>query len=67
MNFVIKLPISTNLKSKTNDLILVIVNELTKMIYYKPIKVTINTPGLVEVIIKAVIQYDSLVNSIVSD
>ncbi len=37
------------------------------MVYYKLVKVTINTPALVEVFIKAVVQYHSLSDLIVSD
>ncbi len=55
MDYVTGLPISTNWKSETYDSILVIVNRLTKMIHYKPVKVIINTPALAKVIIKAVV------------
>ncbi len=37
------------------------------MIHYEPVKVTINTPGLAKVIIKAVVQHQSLPDLIVSD
>ncbi len=36
------------------------------MVYYEPVKVTINAPALGEVIIEAVVQYHSLLDSIVS-
>ncbi len=42
MDFVTGLPLSTDWKSETFDLILVIVNRLTKMVHYKPVKVTID-------------------------
>ena len=67
MDFITKLPVSTNWKSETNDSILVIVNRLTKMVYYKVIKITINSWGLVEVIIKAILRQNGLLDSIVSD
>ena len=67
MDFVTKLPVSTNWKDETYDSILVIVNRLIKMIYYKLVKVTINVPGLTKVIIKVVVQYHGLSDSIVSD
>ncbi len=54
MDFVIGLPISTNWKVETYNLILVIVNRLTKMTFYEPIKVIVNISASVEVIIKAV-------------
>ncbi len=67
MDFVTGLPISTNLKGETYNSILVIVDRLTKMVHYKPVKVTIDAPALAEVIIKAVVRHHSLPDSIVSD
>ena len=67
MDFVIGLPVSINWKEETYDSILVIVDWLTKMIYYKPVKITIDTLGLVKVIIKAIMQYYGLLDLIVSD
>ncbi len=67
IDFVIGLPISTNWKGKTYDSILVIVDRLSKMIYYELVKVTINASALAEVIIEAVVRYHGLPNSIVSD
>ncbi len=67
MDFVTGLPISTNWKGETYDSILVIVNQVTKMVHYKLVKVTIDVPDLVEAIIKAVVQYYGLPDSIVSD
>ena len=37
------------------------------MIHYKPVKVTINAPGLAEVIINMVVRHHSLPDSIVTD
>ncbi len=67
MDFVTGLPISTNWKGETYNSILVIVDRLTKMIHYKPIKVTINAPALAEVIIEVVVRHYGLLDSIVSD
>ncbi len=67
MDFVTGLPVFTNWKGETYDSILVIVDWLTKMVHYKPVKVTINALALAEVIIKALVQYYSLPDSIVSD
>ena len=61
------LPISTNWKGDSYDSILVIIDWLTKMVHYKPVKITINAPGLAEVIIDMVICYHSFRNSIVTD
>ena len=55
MDFVTELPISTDWKGDSYDSILVIVNRLTKMVHYKPVKVTINAPGLAEVILDVVV------------
>ncbi len=49
------------------DSILVIINRLTKMIYYKPVKITIDTPALVEIIIETVVRHHDFPDSIVRD
>ena len=61
------LPILTDWKGNNYDSILVIVNRLTKMVHYKPVKVIINAPGLAEVIIDVVVRYYSLSDSIVTN
>ena len=67
IDFVIGLPISTNWKDENYDSILVIVNRLTKMIYYELVKVTINAPGLAKIIFDIVIWHYDLPNSIIFD
>ena len=67
MDFITKLPIFTNWKSETYDLILVIIDRLTKIIYYKPIKMIIDTLALVKVIIKIKVWYHGLSDLIVTD
>ncbi len=67
MNFVTGLPVFTNCKGKTYTSILVIVDRLTKIVHYEPVKVTINAPGLAEVIIEAVLLHHSLPDSIVNN
>ena len=67
MDFVTNLPISTNSKENSYDSILIIINWLTKMVYYKLIKVIINIPGLVKVIINMVMRHHNLANSIIID
>ena len=67
MDFVTWLPISTNWKGDSYDSILVIVDQLTKMVHYKPVKVTIDAPGLAEVILDVVVRHHGLPDSIVSD
>ena len=67
MDFVIGLLVLVNWKSESYDLILVIVDQLTKMVYYVPVNVTINAPGLAEVIINVVLHYHGIPESIVTD
>ena len=67
MDFVTGLPISTDWKRENYDSILVIIDRLTKMVYYEPIKVIINAPGLAEVILDVVVWHHGLLNSIMSN
>ena len=67
MDFVTGLPISTDKKGDSYDFILVIINWLTKMVYYKPVQVTINASRLAEVILDIVVWHHDLLDSIVSD
>ena len=67
MNFVTGLALSADWKSNSYNLILVIINQLTKIVHYELVKVTINAPGLAEVIIDVVVWYHGLPNSIISD
>ena len=47
--------------------ILVIINYLTKIVYYKSVKIIIDTLKLVKVIIDVIVRYFGLSNSIISD
>ena len=67
MDFVTGLPLSSNKKSNSYDSILIIVNRLTKMVYYQPVKVTINAPRLAKVIIDMVVWHYGLLDSIVTN
>ncbi len=67
IDFVTGLPVSTNWKGETYDSILLIVDRLTKMVHYEPVKVTTDAPGLAEVIIDMVVRHHGLPDSIVSD
>lgn len=66
MDFISRLLISTIWKDKFYNSILMIVNQLIKMVYYKPVKVIINTPALVEGIIIGIVEHHGLPNSIVT-
>ena len=62
MDFVIGLFVSTNWKSDIYNLILVIIDRLTKMVYYEPVKVTIDAHRLTEIILDVVVQYNASPN-----
>ena len=49
------------------DSIFIIVDRLTKMVYYKPVKVTINAPSLAELIIDMVVRHHGLLDLILTD
>ncbi len=67
MDFVTGLPVSANWKGDSYNLILVIVDRLTKMVHYKPVKVTIDAPDLIQMIINVVVQHHEVPESIVMD
>lgn len=67
MKFVTSLAIFKNWKGKTYDSILVIINRLINIVYYKPAKVIIDASGLAKVIIDIVIRDHSLHYPIISD
>ena len=60
IDFVTSLSILTDWKGDSYDSILVIIDWLTKMVHYKPVKVTINALGLAEVIIDVVVRHHGL-------
>ena len=65
IDFDISLPILTDWKGDSYNIILV--NWLTKIVYYEPVKVTIDTPGLTKVIIDMIVRHHDLPDSIVID
>ena len=67
MDFVTGLPLSADWKGNIYILILIIVNQLTKIVYYKPVKVSIDASGLTKVIIDMVVRHYDLLDSIISD
>ena len=67
MDFIIGLPVLTDWKGDSYDLILVMVNRLTKKVYYKPVKVTIDALSLAGVIINIVVRHHGLLDSIVTE
>ena len=67
IDFVTGLPISTDWKGDSYDSILVIVDWLTKMMHYEPVKVIIDAPELAEVILDVIVWHHGLPDSIMSD
>ena len=67
MDFVTGLLVAINWKGDSYNSILVIVDRLTKMFYYKPVKITFNAPELAEVIIDVIIRHHVLPNSIITN
>ena len=59
--------ILTDWKKDSYNSIFVIIDQLIKMVHYEPVKITINAPGLAEVIIDMVICHHGLPDSIVTD
>ncbi len=67
IDFITGLPISADWKGDNYDSILIIVDRLTKMVHYEPVKVTIDATGLAEVIIDVVVHHHGFPESIVTD
>ena len=67
IDFIMGLLVMMDWKGDNYDLIFVIFDQIRKIIYYKPIKVTINSPGLVKIIIKVVVRYYGIPDSIIID
>ena len=67
MDFVTGLSLSTNWKSNSYNSILVIINQLTKMVHYELVKVTIDAPEQAKVILDMVVWHHSLPNLIVTN
>ena len=67
MDFLTGLPLWTNWKGKSYDSILVIVDWLTKIVRYEPVKVTIDTQSLADVIIDVVASHHGFSDSIVGN
>ena len=67
MDFVTGLPILKNWKGDSYNSILVIIDWLTKMVHYEPVKVIIDASCLAEVIIDVILRHHGLPDSIVND
>lgn len=67
MDFVTGLLPSKDWRSVKYDSILVIVDHLTKMVYYKAVQKTLTAERLAEVILNAIVRHHGISNSIISD
>ena len=67
IDFVTGLPISIDWKEDNYNSILVIINWLTKMVYYKPVKIILDTIKLAESIIDMVVRHYRILDSIVTN
>ena len=61
------LPVSIDWKSDNYGSILVIVDQLTKIIHYKPVKISLDARRLAKVFIDIVVRHHGLSDSIVTD
>ena len=67
MDLLTRLPLFFDWKGDSYNSILVPVDQLTKIMHYKLVKVTINAPGLTKIIIGVVVWHYSLPDSIVTN
>lgn len=67
IDFMTGLLISIHWKDDSYNAIFVMIDCLIKMVYYKPVKTTIDAAGLAKVIINLVIRHNSFFKSIISD
>lgn len=67
MDIVTDLPILTGWKKNSNDALFIIVDYLTKMIHYEPVKTTIDITSLAKVIINMIVTHHGLFESIINN
>lgn len=58
---------STDCQKDSNDTIVIIVNQFTKMVLYKPRKTMIDVAGLAKLIINVIVSHHGLPESMMSD
>ena len=66
-DFMTGLPFSINWKKDSCKSNLVSINWITKIVHYKPVKITTNVPGLAKVIIDVIMRYHVLSDWIVTN
>ena len=67
MDFATSLPVSINWKGDSYNSILVIVDRLTKIVHYEPVKITLDASEIAKVIIDVVVRHHGLLDSIVTN
>lgn len=67
IDFITRTLVSTNWKSKTYNSILIIVDQLIKIEYYKLVRIIINIPDLAKVFFNILVWHHDLPNSIVTN
>lgn len=67
IDFVTCFSTSTDWKRDNYNIILVIINYLINMIYYKSVKSTIDVAGVAKVIINVIVRYHEFLKSIIND
>ena len=67
MDFITDLPLSSTYGSTTWDSILVVVNKLTKMAHYIPVRKTISVADFIKVFIQDVVKYHGMLEVLVID
>lgn len=67
MNFITGFLLLMDWKNNNNDLTLVIIDCLTKLVHYKAVKITINIIRLVKIIINVLVGYYYFLELIVSN
>lgn len=67
MNFILGFLLLVDSTDNNYDSIMIIVDNLTKTVYYKPIRTIINTLDLAKMIIDIMMRYDDLFESIMSN
>lgn len=60
-----RLLVLANKKNKKSNFILIIIDCLIQIVYYKPVKVIINISSLAKIIINMIIYYHGIFNSII--
>lgn len=63
----IGLSLSVDYKSNSYDIILIIIDYLTKIMYHEPVKIMIDIINLVEIIIEVMAKHHGLLKLIISD